>query len=280
LVHCSHCGKKILRRKGWVKENIKLKQRNYCSLKCLAEGRRLRVTIRCENPLCGKNIERVLTQLSPHNYCSHSCAMIVNNKKFPKRIALVKQCKYCRKNFKGGAIKYCSTKCQYLAAKISKDKLLKLIRTFYKKNGRIPFKSEFSHYHAIRGRFGTWNHAIKSAGFEPNPVMFAKKFIANDGHKCDSLSEKIIDDWLYARGVKHEINFPYPGNGGFSTDFKVGNFWIEFFGLSGQHKKYDELKFKKMNLAKINKLKIVEIYPKDLYPKSKLRNILGMLTGR
>ena len=155
--------------------------------------------------------------------------------------------------------------------KYSKEVLLGKIRDFYFETGRIPTKREFNtHWQSFRRIFGTWNNAIKTSGFEPNPVIFAKKYIANDGHKCDSLSEKIIDDWLYARKIEHEINYPYPGSEGFSADFKVGDYWIEFFGLSGQHKKYDELKFKKINLAKIHNLKIVEIYPNDIFPNSKL----------
>jgi len=107
--------------------------------------------------------------------------------------------------------------------------------------------------------------------------MFAKKFTANDGHRCDSLSEKIIDDWLYARRIKHKINYPYPGNGGFTADFKVGEYWIEYFGLSGQLKKYDELKGIKSTLAKLHKLNFIEIYPRDLFPKNNLDTILGRI---
>jgi hypothetical protein len=103
-------------------------------------------------------------------------------------------------------------------------------------------------YKPVRKHFGTWNNVIRAAGFEPNPVMFANKHIANDGHKCDSLAEKIIDDWLYARKIEHKINVSYPGNCGFTVDFKVGDYWVEFFGLSGEHKRYDELKEKKLKL--------------------------------
>lgn len=152
---------------------------------------------------------------------------------------------------------------------IPKSNLLDQIKGFVKGNGRIPYKWEIGHYSAIRGRFGTWNKAIKAAGFKPNPVIFAKKHVANDGDKCDSLAEKIIDDWLYARKIKHERNFHYPGSEGFTVDFKIGDFWIEFFGLSGELKRYDELKERKLKLAKKNKLNLIEIYPKDIFPLSK-----------
>lgn len=158
-----------------------------------------------------------------------------------------------------------------LRIKYSKEILLDMIKNFYVKSARIPTKREFNtHWQPFRRVFGNWNEAIKQAGLETNPVMFAKKFTANDGHKCDSLSEKIIDDWLYARDVKHEINFPYPGNDGFTADFKIEEFWIEFFGLSGELKRYDELKDIKINLAKRLNLNLIEIYPDDIFPNSKL----------
>lgn len=61
-------------------------------------------------------------------------------------------------------------------------------------------------------------------------------------------------------------NFPYPGNQGFTVDFKIGNNWIEFFGLSGQSKRYDQLKRRKLRLARKYNIKVVEIYPKDIFP--------------
>jgi hypothetical protein len=52
-------------------------------------------------------------------------------------------------------------------------------------------------YREYQQRFGSWNNAIRLAGFEPNSVIFSKKFLAKDGHVCDSYAEKIIDDWLF-----------------------------------------------------------------------------------
>ena len=125
-------------------------------------------------------------------------------------------------------------------------------------------------YHAFRSRFGTWNNAISVAGFDPNPVMFANKHIANDGHNCDSLSEKIVDDWLFARKIEHKRNVHYPGKDGLTVDFLINNHWIEFFGLRGEHKRYDELMEKKLKIAEKYRLKLVEIYPEDLFPKNRL----------
>ncbi len=208
------------------------------------------------------------------NFCSRSCAASINNSKFPKRKAKIKICEYCGKEFKGDGEKYCSKKCKDQTQIISKGEILRQIKDFYKRKKRIPLKREFPHYMAIRARFGTWNKAIETAGFEPNPVMFAKKYIANDGHKCDSLAEKIIDDWLYRRKIKHKRRISYPEEKKLTADFVIRNNWVEFYGLKGEIKDYDELIKRKRKLCKKYNLPLIEIYPKDLFPVNRLLEII------
>ena len=57
-------------------------------------------------------------------------------------------------------------------------------------------------YGKARYVFGTWNNAISAAGYKPNPVMFARHHIASDGHRCDSLAEKIIETRKALGGFK------------------------------------------------------------------------------
>ncbi|MBI5470413.1 helix-turn-helix domain-containing protein [Candidatus Kaiserbacteria bacterium] len=71
----------------------------------------------------------------------------------------------------------------------SDEDLLDKIKKFYKNYGRIPLKHEFNSSRIYRLRFGSWNNAVKMAGFETNPVLFAKRFVAQDGHICDSFSD-------------------------------------------------------------------------------------------
>lgn len=161
--------------------------------------------------------------------------------------------------------------------KYSKEHLLALLKNFYETNGRIPTKRDFmNHYGSFFRSFGTWNNAIKEAGFSPNPVLFAKKYIANDGHKCDSLAEKIIDDWLFTRKIPHERNVPYDGTR-YTADFKVANRIIEFFGLHGQLPRYDLLMRRKLEIIKSSKIKLIAIYPHDLFPQFRLDTILKVL---
>lgn len=69
----------------------------------------------------------------------------------------------------------------------------------------------------------------------------------------------------------------YPGNYKFTCDFVVGNYWIEFFGLYGDHKKYNKRCKEKIALAKKYNLKLVEIYPKDLFPVGRIEEKLKFL---
>lgn len=152
--------------------------------------------------------------------------------------------------------------------------LITKIQEFYKRKGRIPLKREFNSLRVFRSHFGSWNNAIKAAGFEPNPVLFSKKFISKDGHKCDSFAEKIIDDWLYARRVPHERNIPY-ANTKMTADFSLGsNTLMEFFGLAGVQKKYDELLERKRKVCRERNTRLIEIYPSDLFSKSRLSQLV------
>jgi hypothetical protein len=74
--------------------------------------------------------------------------------------------------------------------------VLERIHSFYFEHGRIPLKKELhSMYSLTRRAYGSWNKAIQIAGYEPNPVLFAHKNVALDGHICDSFSEMIIDNF-------------------------------------------------------------------------------------
>jgi len=273
-INCSFCHKKYLKPIGRVNEAKKFSWKQYCSPKCLSLDRNKQKTLECGNPKCHKTFKRIHSEIpfSGICFCSRSCAAIINNPKSPKRHPKIRTCLCCGKQFIGKR-KYCSKSCQPKPPKISEKKIIKEIKEFYKNNGRIPVKRESHHYKATRLRFGTWNKAIKKAGFYPNPVLFAKKHFANDGHKCDSLSEKIIDDWLTARKIPHQKNIFYP-NSKCTADFKVNEIFIEFFGLYGDLKKYDKQVQKKISLAKNNHLKLISLYPKDLFPKSRLNYVL------
>ncbi len=278
-VNCAFCGKKFFRQTRRVNEARKFSWNQYCSKECQSQAQVRSIEVICANPNCHNKVSREQNQVkkseSRRFFCSRSCAVTVNNSSKQK----IKRCPFCNKQFYGQR-KYCSNLCLSNLLK-SKPKIIKITKTqtinrikeFYKKHGRIPVKREFHHYGAARVRFGTWNKAIESAGFESNPVLFAKKHIAKDGHLCDSFTEKIIDDWFYSKKIPHKRNTPYPENKSLTADFLVKNNFVEFFGLSGEVRRYDKLVKRKKKICEKYKLKLIEIYPKDLYPINKLDTI-------
>lgn len=163
--------------------------------------------------------------------------------------------------------------------KYTRQQLMDKIKDFRDNFGRIPTKREFyRHWQPYLRVFGSWNNAIMSAGFEPNPEIFARKWKAEDGHPCDSLSEKIIDDFLSKNSISHERSVYYPNQKKFKTDFLInGKFWIEFLGLKGVSKRYDLLFKRKKALAKKNGIKIIELFPGDLFPKERLTSCFAFL---
>lgn len=283
-VNCHHCGKILSKEIRRFNETKKHKWKIYCSVTCQKLSKNKQIKVKCGNPSCNKFILRCPSEIpvSGTSYCSCSCAAIVNNRKFPKRKPVIKKeilktCKSCFKEFYDNKTrKYCSPACFSKRPIFPAEKIIEEIQQFYNQNGRIPFKKEYFHWKAARTRFGTWNKAIKAAGFEPNPVRFAKKYTAKDGHICDSLSEKIIDDWFSARKIAHERNVRYP-NPKFTVDFKVKDFWVEFFGLHHEFKIYDELMKEKLKDVKKNNLKLIAIFPKDIFPEFKLDQVLSPL---
>lgn len=115
----------------------------------------------------------------------------------------------------------------------------------------------------------------RSPKFCGSPELFARRRTAEDGHICDSFSEILIDNWLFSYGISHEINVSYPGHSHFTADFVVGDYWIEFFGLSGEVRKYDRNVARKLVLAKKYKLRLIKLYPKDLFPWNHLDELLA-----
>ncbi len=156
---------------------------------------------------------------------------------------------------------------------MKKEDICKDIKDFYRKNGRIPLKKEYEHYSTAQRRFGSWNKAVKATGFKTNPVLFAKRFTAKDGHICDSFTERIIDDWFYSQKIKHKRNVPYPDSR-YNADFEIKGFFVEFFGLSGEVREYDKKIKIKEGIAKRYKINLIKIYSKDIFPENHLLRIM------
>jgi hypothetical protein len=280
-IKCSFCDKKFLKSARRINEAKKLGWKFYCSSSCQHKSRTKQKTFKCSNPICNNFFGRAPNDVRTKNlFCSQACAAIVNNRARSIKTK-IKICPICRRNFYS-ANKYCSRNCYTKIANYTKkiptdeykQRIIYRIVSFHNQNNRIPVKREFyGMYLTTRKLFGTWNNAIKAAGFEPNPVLFANKFIAKDGHRCDSLTEKIIDDWLFKNNIEHKRNVFYP-NSRYTADFKIGEKFVEFFGLKGELKQYDKNLKIKERIARENKIELIKIYPKDLFPKNRLSEII------
>ena len=93
--------------------------------------------------------------------------------------------------------------------------------------------------------------------------------MAKDGHACNSLDEKTIDDLLSANGIAHKKEPYYPShrllnpNRKKRADWKVGDIYIEYFGLAGTPA-YDQRTFEKLQLAAENGLELIPLFPSDV----------------
>jgi hypothetical protein len=225
-------------------------------------------------------------------FCSLNCAASYGNglRKTTKSPNFV--CVYCGVEFyrKPSQIKtrnvYCSQKCFYKATHplYSKEQLKAIIKEFCEENGRIPLHEEFNSSprypkpDTYRVAFGSWNRAIEEAGFNPNGSSWGFVSLAKDGHKCHSLAEKIIDDWLTEHFINHENEVFYPDSLR-RSDWKIGDIYIEYLGVSliSNHNYYKSLIEKRKLCARLN-LTLLELYPEDLQNLEKKLGIFITIT--
>ncbi len=281
---CITCKKPVYRSMGRFNESIKFNWKTYCSRKCEYQYRRKRQRLNCEN--CGKLLDRTPHTISPHNYCSRSCAAILNNRKRPERNAKKIKCPTCEKLFKRWVVgnkKYCSMKCLAKARRHNPENLLEIIRSANKKLKRVPTKRELKSVNeSCRRIFGSWNKAVLAAGFLPNrshdDVMYRRSHAkAIDGHPCDSISELLIDNWLYQNKIPHKRNSYYPTTH-HQADWEIvlrkQKIFAEYFGLANDSPRYDRAIKEKKKLCRKNNISLIEIYPKDIFPTNFLDNNL------
>lgn len=118
----------------------------------------------------------------------------------------------------------------------------------------------------------SWLQLLKAAGVEaPEGWQPADGAIclANDGHRCRSLAEKAVCDWLHSRHVNHSVNPPWPRHpelnpsGELHADWSVGDVYIEFTGHLGRIQ-YQEMVARKARLAAETGIDLMLVAPEDL----------------
>lgn len=137
---------------------------------------------------------------------------------------------------------------------------------------------------AVKRRFGSWLGGLVASGVLADGThkgVFGTRTLARDGHVCNSLAEKTIDDWLSANGIAHTKEPRYPDSA-MRADFAVNGMLVEYFGLVG-NADYDEKIQVKRELAKRHGTRLIEIYPKDLASwasfQKRLARALGVSVG-
>lgn len=245
---------------------------------------------------CGREFLAENKELNRGNakFCSRSCAAVYGNVNRPRaRKSPNSKCANCGRLFyrKPSAIRsddvYCSARCFYEATHplYSREQLLAILKDFFYKNQRVPYHAEFrsdplypdpSSYVAV---FGSWNKALEEAGLNPNKSLLGCRCVAQDGHKCHSLAEKIIDDWLSGHLIEHDKEVFYPSSLK-RADWRVGNICIEYLGVSISYNhrinhEYQNAILEKRQLCQKHSLALIELYPDDLTClEDKLRQLL------
>lgn len=138
----------------------------------------------------------------------------------------------------------------------------------------------------VKGKYGSWFNALVDNDIFPNGIQKTSrgfKCVSKSGNICNSLAEMYIDDCLFEMGIDYEKEPMYPKhsefnkNGRMRADWKLGDIFIEYFGLQGNHN-YDIKTQRKINLCESENLRLLAIYPKDIKDvKSKINK--EMLTN-
>ena len=132
----------------------------------------------------------------------------------------------------------------------------------------------------VRETFGSWFEALVAAGVldgAAQRMIRGTRCLANDGHLCLSIGEKTIDDLMYAAGIEHTKEPPYP-EGRMRADFKVGDTLVEYFGLAGDADYDAKIELKRVQAAK-HGFALIEVYPADLADASALTARLEAAAG-
>lgn len=146
---------------------------------------------------------------------------------------------------------------------VSDEELVAEMQRFWEVNGRSPTTRDKLRYGwaTFQVRFGGWNNALTKAGLPLNENIFGVKTRGKDGVLYDSISESLVADWLYENGVEYEPHVPYFQK--LIADFKAGDYYIEFFGLSKIPEYAAKMRIKR-KLCERRGYRLIEVYEEDL----------------
>lgn len=105
---------------------------------------------------------------------------------------------------------------------------------------------------------------LQAANVQTRPKGYTKLILeCADGHIVRSKWEQIVDDWLSSHDISHEVQPPCPWMKWPSMplgDFRVGNTFIEVWGIEG-NAKYDQQRLDKIAKYREYGVQLIEIFP-------------------
>lgn len=210
-------------------------------------------------PICGEQftVKMSNVQRGWGKYCSKACA----NKAL--EVSHYKKCPQCGKVFVGDKDnwtkqKYCSKECMKEAFRNPIDE--ELLRKLYiddeltsREIGQIVGRSnkvvlDYLKYYGIAVR--------------PDGIRNRERIKCADGHLVRSYYERAFDNALYRSGLEHEYDPRLPFAKRYMADFKIGDVYVEIWGLMGV-KQYRENRERKIQLYRENGCKLLEVFPED-----------------
>lgn len=122
---------------------------------------------------------------------------------------------------------------------------------------------------AITRRQLPWTHVLIDAGLAEDGVRLSRgtALKAIDGHRCSSMLEKVIDDFLHQHGIDHTREPLYPFDENHNPNTRLRADWllsdgtfVEMWGMPDDPGYADKMR-KKIELAARHKLRLVGITP-------------------
>lgn len=145
--------------------------------------------------------------------------------------------------------------------------IIKHINAMYPYNAFI--NTDLKSYKKI---FGNWLNVLIDSEILDNSLLktyYGYKCRSKDGHLCNSLVEKIIDEFFVDNNITHEKEPKYPVDDEYNplgllrADWLISdNIFVEFFGLSKKENYFKKMEIK-LNLAQKHDLNLIALYPKD-----------------
>ena len=161
------------------------------------------------------------------------------------------------------------------------DELRHFLLEFYKTDGRVPIQEDFCgdngkpHYSAYYVHFGSWTNALKSVGFKKETSVY----ISNCGHKCYSVMEQYVCNYLHKNNIEHmkEVFYPlhiFNPNKKMRCDWVINGVYIELCGLI-RREEYRKKMLRKEKILQDNNLPYLFLLPTDIKKlEEKLKTII------